>query len=98
MASAGRNAKVVDNFCAHRHTEGHQFPCRTGPAFTSRLFIPTRRIGMDATYFWLASRYARRLYVASVLLLLSCGGTLAAEQPYFETQIRPIFREYCFDC
>ncbi|MCO8123497.1 PSD1 and planctomycete cytochrome C domain-containing protein [Stieleria sp. TO1_6] len=31
--------------------------------------------------------------------MLVCGDELiAAETPFFETEIRPIFREYCFDC
>lgn len=49
-------------------------------------------------HFWLASRCPHRFIVVSCLFVLACGSTYAAEPPHFETEIRPILREYCFDC
>ncbi|QDS93790.1 Planctomycete cytochrome C [Roseimaritima multifibrata] len=49
-------------------------------------------------HFWLASRCPHRFVVVSCLFVLACGSTYAAEPPHFETEIRPILREYCFDC
>ncbi len=53
---------------------------------------------------WLASWLPNRSVVARMSLLLVIGllvlggSTKAEEKIYFETEIRPILREYCFDC
>src|SRR5690554_6656216 len=49
-------------------------------------------------HFWLASRCLHRSVVAGVVFLLLSGSGFATEPPHFETEIRPILREYCFDC
>ncbi len=76
------------------HTVRFWFAGRTSPASTSHL----SRIGSDAMFHWLSSRYATRVTSAVVLLGLSSGFAAATEPPYFETEIRPILREFCFDC
>lgn len=48
--------------------------------------------------FWLIPLRRQRLAIASALLMLVSGSTCAAAPPFFETEIRPILREYCFDC
>ncbi|WP_218933521.1 PSD1 and planctomycete cytochrome C domain-containing protein [Rubripirellula lacrimiformis] len=49
-------------------------------------------------HLWLASRCPHRFALVSVLLVLICESGWAADSRYFETEIRPILREYCFDC
>ncbi len=46
---------------------------------------------------WLASLCRHRFAHAIVFLVVS-GSACATEPPHFETEIRPILREYCFDC
>ena len=38
------------------------------------------------------------LYAAHLLTLLSVQSSATSQEPTFERQIRPILREYCFDC
>lgn len=49
-------------------------------------------------HFRLGSRYSHHLFLAGFLFVLACDWTFADGPPYFETEIRPILREYCFDC
>ncbi len=48
--------------------------------------------------FWFHD-HRQACFTAGMAILTSlAGSTRAAEPPYFETEIRPILREYCFDC
>lgn len=47
---------------------------------------------------WLARRCPHRFAAASLLLILISDTAFATQPPHFETEIRPILREFCFDC
>ena len=56
-------------------------------------------IGIEAMSSWLdLSRRHAFAGMFQLVMLVSGSWTLATEPPYFETEIRPILREYCFDC
>lgn len=48
---------------------------------------------------WLAFLRSHRFELLCFSIMLASSGIArAAKPPYFETEIRPILREYCFDC
>lgn len=53
---------------------------------------------MDAMHSWLSSLLPPRFISAITSLVLISVVTIASEPPHFETEVRPILREYCFDC
>ncbi|MBV09950.1 MAG: hypothetical protein CMN21_12120 [Rubinisphaera sp.] len=44
------------------------------------------------------SKHHQRWIICFFFISLPFSEILASEPPYFETEIRPILREYCFDC
>ena len=55
--------------------------------------VPSRRAAVSGSYLQWLSSLAALLYI-----LGSCLSSHADDSPYFETDVRPIFKAMCFQC